>query len=215
MAYHLFRMDGFAALLLLVSAIVSGETAAQAGSVGPAGQETRLDMNLWAMGKVSGVLKVKEKGKPLPRTVLVKSLASPAFAKRLPAPKGAIDCPVDEKGAWVCPLPAAVFDLVISADGFIPHYRWGIEIPSGKERSLGALELEQGASVAGWLTVEDGPIAPGQCVVRLSPWTSGGLDPAAVAKAEQTTLETIVSRDGFFQIKGLPAGQIRGRPGHR
>jgi hypothetical protein len=54
--------------------------------------------------------------------------------------------------------------------------------------------------------VEDGAIEPRQCVVRLSPWTPGGPDPAVAAKAEQKTLETIVSRDGFFQIKGLQAG---------
>lgn len=158
------------------------------------------------MGRISGLLKIKEKGKPLPRTVLVRTLAAPAFAKRLPAPKGAIDCPVDEKGFWTCPLPAAVFDLVISADGFVPHYRWAVEIPAGKERALGTLELERGASVAGWLAVDEGPIEPGRCVVRLTPWTQGGLDPSAVAKAEQRAQETAVSRDGFFQLKGLAAG---------
>jgi hypothetical protein len=175
-------------------------------TAGPPGQETRLTIDLWAMGKVSGVITIKEKDKPLPRTVLIKTLATPAFAKRLPAPKGAIDCPVNDEGSWTCPLPAAVFDLVISADGFIPHYRWGVEIPPGKERSLGTLELERGASVAGWLEVEDGPIEPGSCVVRLSPWAPGGPDPAIATKTEQKTRETVVSRDGFFQIKGLPAG---------
>jgi hypothetical protein len=175
-------------------------------TVGSTNQETRLTVDLWAMGKVTGVLKAKEKGQALPRTVLVKTLAAPAFAKRLPAPKGAMDCPVDEKGSWTCSLPAAVFDLVISADGFVPHYRWAVEIPAGKERSLGTLELERGASVAGWLAVDDGPIEPGQCVVRLSPWSPGGADPEVAAKTEQKAHETIVSRDGFFQIKGLPAG---------
>lgn len=174
-------------------------------TVGSPHQETRLTLDLWAMGKVSGVLKVREKGQTLPRTVLVKTLAAPAFAKRLPAPKGAMDCPVDEKGSWTCSLPAAVFDLVISAEGFVPHYRWAVEIPAGKERSLGNLELERGASVAGWLAVEEGPIEPG-CVVRLSPWAPGGADPATAASAEQKAHEAAVRRDGFFQLKGLPAG---------
>ncbi|MES1244183.1 MAG: carboxypeptidase-like regulatory domain-containing protein [Acidobacteriota bacterium] len=171
-----------------------------------ADQETRLTVDLWAMGKVTGVLKAKEKGQALPRTVLVRTLAAPAFAKRLPAPKGAMDCPVDEKGSWTCSLPAAVFDLVISADGFVPHYRWAVEIPAGKERSLGTLELERGASVAGWLAVEEGPIEPGRCTVRLAPWSPGGADPTVAATAEQKAHETIVSPDGFFQLKGLPAG---------
>lgn len=175
-------------------------------TVGSADQETRLTLDLWALGKVSGVLKSKEKGQPLPRTVLVRTLAAPAFAKRLPAPNGAMDCPVDEKGSWTCSLPAAVFDLVISAEGFVPHYRWAVEIAAGKETSLGTLELERGASVAGWLAVDEGPIEPGQCIVKLTPWAPGGADPAFAASAERKAHETTVRRDGFFQLKGLPAG---------
>lgn len=106
-----------------------------------AGRENQLTLELWAMGKVSGTLRSKEKGKPLPSTVLVKTLAAPAFAKRLPAPKGAMDCPVDVKGLWTCALSAAVFDLVVSAEGYVPFYHWGGEVPAGKEKSLGILDL--------------------------------------------------------------------------
>lgn len=185
-------------------------------TVGPPEQETLLVLDIWPMGTVSGMLKVKQKGLPLPKQVLVKTLAVPAFAKRLPSPKGALDCPVDEKGAWTCSLPAATFDLVVSAEGFIPHYRWAVEIPAGKTRPLGTLELERGASVAGWAAVEGGTIDP-ECVVRLAPMTSGGADPKAALDVERSTVQKSVGKDGFFQLAGLAPGtyalEVR-QPGH-
>lgn len=186
-------------------------------TVGRQDQETRLVLDLWPMGTVSGVLKVQGKGLALPKQVLIKTLASPAFAKRLPAPKGAMDCPVDDKGAWSCSLPAATFDLVVSAEGFIPHYRWGVEIPAGRPLPLGTLALERGASVAGWVAVEGGAIEPGRCVVRLAPLASGGADPKAALDIERGAVERSVGKDGFFQLAGLPPGtyalEVR-QPGH-
>lgn len=171
--------------------------------VPPAGKEVRLLLELWPMGSISGVVKVKRRGDPLPRQVFVRTLAAPAFAKRLPSPKGALDCPVDEKGLWSCALPAATYDLVISAAGFIPFYRWGVEIPAASTRPLGTLELVPGASLAGWVAVENGAIEPGECMVRLSKLLGGGLDPAAAAAADLTAVEHSVRTDGFFQLAGL------------
>lgn len=71
---------------------------------------------------------------------------------------------------------------------------------------MAGLPSERGASVAGWLAVEEGPIEPGRCVVRLAPWNPGGADPAVAAATEQKAHETAVGRDGFFQLKGIPAG---------
>lgn len=186
-------------------------------TVGRPEQETRLALDLWPTGTVSGKLKVKQKGLPLPKQVLVKTLAAPAFAKRMSAPKGALDCPVDENGAWSCSLPAATFDLVVSAEGFIPHYRWAVEIPAGKTLPLGQLVLERGASVAGWAAVEGGAIRPGECLVRLAPLASGGADPNAALDVERSAIEGSVRSDGFFQLAGLAPGtyalEVR-QPGH-
>lgn len=71
---------------------------------------------------------------------------------------------------------------------------------------MAGLPSERGASAAGWLAVEEGPIEPGRCVVRLAPWNPGGADPAVAAATEQKAHETAVGRDGFFQLKGIPAG---------
>jgi hypothetical protein len=174
--------------------------------VGPPGQVTRLVLDLWPMGSISGIVRVEEKGKPLPRQVLVRTLAVPSFVRRVPAPKGALDCPVDERGHWSCSLPAASFDLVISAEGFIPHYRWSVPVPPGKDLSLGTLALQRGASVAGWVAVEGGALEPGACVARLSPLVAGGPDPAAALDVERKAAERGVGKDGFFQLTGLAPG---------
>ena len=175
-------------------------------TVGLPEHTTRLALGLWPKGTISGTVKVKGKGLKAPRTLLVKTLAAPAFLRRPPVPPGAIDCPVDEKGAWSCSLPAATFDLEISGEGFIPQYRWETQVPAGKTFSLGAIVLERGASVAGWVAVEGGTIEEGRCVVRLAPLVAGGTDLRESADLERTAIERPVQRDGFFQLAGIPPG---------
>jgi hypothetical protein len=169
-------------------------------------QSTRLTLDLWPLGTVSGVVRFKEKGAPLPRQVLVRSLAAPALLKRPMAPKGAVDCPVDPKGAWSCSLPASTFDLVISAEGSAPVYRWGVQVPAGKTFSLGPIELARGASVAGWVAVEAGKIEPRRCLARLESLVAGGGSLQSLSELRRTVLEREVGKDGFFQFPGLAPG---------
>lgn len=173
---------------------------------GPADQVTRLSLELWPLGKISGTVRVKGEAAPLPRQVLVQTLAAPAFAKRPAAPSGALDCPVDETGNWTCSLPATQYDLVISAKGLTPHYRWNVQVPVGRTQTLGTIELERGASVAGWVAVEAGVIDPEVCVARLSPLTSGGADLKSALDLERTAREQKVRKDGFLHFTGLAAG---------
>ncbi|HEX6864102.1 MAG TPA: carboxypeptidase-like regulatory domain-containing protein, partial [Thermoanaerobaculia bacterium] len=174
-------------------------------STGPADQVTRLALTLWPLGKISGVLTVKDKKIPLPKMLVVQTVGAPAFAKRPEAPKGALDCPVDEHGQWSCSLPATTYDLVISAKGMTPHYRWHVQVPAGKTLALGTVELERGASVAGWVAVEGGAIEEG-CVARLSPLVAGGADLKSVSELGRTAREQPVRKDGFLQLTGLAPG---------
>jgi hypothetical protein len=169
-------------------------------------QPTRLTLDLWPMGMISGLVKLNEKGGPLPKQILVKTLAVPSFLKRPSVPKGALDCPVDQKGAWRCSLPATIFDLVISAPGSAPSYRWRVQVPAGKTLSLGTIELKRGASVAGWVAVEEGRIEPRRCVARLAVLTSGGATLQSSAELSRTALQQEVREDGFFQFTGLAPG---------
>ncbi|HEX6904298.1 MAG TPA: carboxypeptidase-like regulatory domain-containing protein [Thermoanaerobaculia bacterium] len=167
---------------------------------------SRLSLDLWPMGTVSGVLKVKGKGVERPKLVLVKTLAAPSYLKRPPAPPGVLSCPVDAKGAWSCALPATKFDLVITAEGFTPRYRWGVEVPAGKTLSLGTVELERGASVAAWVAVEDGAIEPGKCKARLSPLLARDTELGRASDLQRTAVEREVGKDGFVQLTGLAPG---------
>src|SRR4051795_2879041 len=64
----------------------------QSLAVGSPDQPSRLTLDLWPMGTISGLVKLKEKGAPLPKQILVKTLAVPSFLKRPSVPKGALDC---------------------------------------------------------------------------------------------------------------------------
>ena len=174
--------------------------------LGPADQVSRLSLELWPLGKIGGAVKVKGETTPLPKQVLIQTLAAPAFAKRPAAPKGALDCPVDDRGNWTCSLPAAAYDLIISAKGLTPHYRWGVQVPAGKTLSLGAVELEPGASVAGWVAVEGGVIDPERCIARLGPLVAGGGDLKSAIDLGRTAREQKVRGDGFVQLTGLAPG---------
>jgi hypothetical protein len=161
-------------------------------------------MDLWPLAKIAGRVQMLEKGSKLPAKLSVTTLAPPSHLKRPEAPKGLLDCPVDEKGEWSCQLPAATFDLVISAAGFIPHYRWGVEVPPGKTLQLGTFDLKLGASVAGWVVVEDGPLDPARCVARLAPLAASG--PRESTGLARTAVERKVQKDGFFQLTGIAPG---------
>lgn len=173
---------------------------------GPADQVACVSLELWPLGTISGTIRVKDEAAPIPRQLLVQTLAAPAFAKRRAAPGGALDCPVDEAGKWTCSLPATQYDLVISAKGLTPQYRWNVQVSAGKTQALGIIELERGASVAGWVAVEAGAIEPELCVARLSPFTAGGADLKSALDLERTAREEKVRKDGFLHFTGLAPG---------
>lgn len=129
------------ALSLLLSGILA---------LGASGTTVLNPIGLWPLGRIAGSVKVTEKGERLPKKLVVTTLPPRPPAPK-DAPQGALDCPVDDKGKWQCPpLPGTTFDLVLSAEGFIPQYRWETKVLAGKTTDLGAVKLERGASVAGW-----------------------------------------------------------------
>lgn len=174
--------------------------------LGRAGERSRLELQLWPLGTISGRVGAGQKDLKLPKKVVVKTMAVPAFLQRPPVSPGVLDCPVDEQGNWSCSLPAAKFDLVVAAEGFTPHYRWEVEVPPAKTLSLGTFQLERGSSVAAWVAVEGGAIDPEHCIARLSPLAACDADLKAVARLDQTAVERPVSKDGFVQITGIAPG---------
>lgn len=160
---------------------------------------------LWPVGRLSGSVKVAEKGQLPPKRLVVTTLPPRPPAPK-DVPKGSLDCPVDAQGKWECPpLPATTFDLVLSAEGFIPQYRWEVKVSPGKTVDLGTLKLERGASVAGWVDVEGGRIGE-DCRARLTPLMAPGSGARIAEKVRSTGNEVPVRKDGFFQLVGVAPG---------
>jgi hypothetical protein len=162
-------------------------------------------MTLWPLGKLAGGIKLAEKDTPVPKLLRVTTLA-PRLPARQDVPKGAMSCPLDKEGRWQCPpLPATAFDLVISADGFVPQYRWQVKILPEKTTDVGAVLLKRGASVAGWVEVEGGEI-DAECRARLAPMLGPGTGAQIAEKLRGTVIEAPVRKDGFFQLVGVAPG---------
>jgi len=177
--------------------------------VGHAGVPTVQRLVLWPMGKITGAVQASDRGQKLPKELSVATLAPRFPANGTDAPKGLLSCPVGDKGIWTCSLPSATFDLVISAPGFIPHYRWRVSVPAGKSLDLGAVVLKRGASIAGWAEVEGGVIAADSCVARLAPLQAAGGSPATALQVNATAMTSRVDKVGFFQLAGVAPGSYQ------
>jgi hypothetical protein len=175
-------------------------------TVGKAGETSRLQLDFWPLGTISGRVQVRQKEIAPPKAVIVKTVAAPAVFNRPAMPPGVLTCPVDKEGRWNCSLPAATFDLVVTAEGFTPHYRWAIAVPPAKSLDLGSFQFERGGSVAAWVAVEGGKIDPAQAKGRLSFVSACDTDAAAMLKMEGFAVERPVSKDGFLQFTGLAPG---------
>lgn len=113
-------------------------------------------------------------------------------------------CPIRD-GEWQCRVPAGRLDLRLTVRGFAPVYLWGVRIDAGKTVSLPPLELQRGASVAGWLIVEGGE--PGGALVELQPEI---LQPGLAEQQLQGLTRSVISNErGFFQFVNILPGSYR------
>ncbi|HYO12489.1 MAG TPA: carboxypeptidase-like regulatory domain-containing protein [Thermoanaerobaculia bacterium] len=129
-----------------------------------------------------------------------------ALPKKADIPAGSAPCAVGPSGEWQCRLPAGQLDVALHPKGFVPHYVWNIEIGAGETSSLGSRKLTRGASVAGWVTREDGTPAE-KCRVRLEPTTAPGRPNDAILELlRAVATEVSCQKKGFFQFSALGAG---------
>ncbi len=121
-------------------------------------------------------------------------------------PRTALRCPVVER-QWSCEVPAGRLDLRLAADGFVPYYLWDIGLAPGQTTDLGLLQLETGASVAGWIAQSQPDRDQTKARIALERQVSGWQgDPRERLRLDALTLHTRASERGFFQLKGIPAG---------
>lgn len=170
-----------------------------------AGDDDEAAFDLWPTGTVEGRLEVP-RGEPVPESL--RASFELVSEKGIPEAgiEGSTTCPV-RAGQWSCPLPAARLDLRLQADGYVGHYAWGIQVPTGGVADLGTLDLRRGASVVGWVVTESEPSAEG-ARVRLSPRSAARQQSRlADSRAGRTGWVAEVNDRGFFQIGAVPPGE--------
>jgi hypothetical protein len=111
-------------------------------------------------------------------------------------PESLVDC-VLNGGRWSCSVPATEVDLRLSANGFVPHYFWGVRPERGRTLGLGTLSLRRGGSVIGRATLSARETLPVD--VTLAPRAYGGDD--------RKTLSLQTNARGFFQFRAVEPGE--------
>ncbi len=167
----------------------------------------RVVLNLWPLGTLRGTLRLADKKAKLPGEVVVRTLAVPEVVGRPASPAGSLNCPVSEEGEWSCQLPAGKVDITLVAEGFVPYYGWGVEVPPRGLKRLPDFELRKGASVAGWVAIEGSQIDPESCIARLVPATSCRATPGEAVRSIAASVEVKVGGDGFVQFTDLAPGR--------
>ncbi|MCG8459144.1 MAG: hypothetical protein MI919_22950 [Holophagales bacterium] len=93
----------------------------------------------------------------------------------------------------------------MEVEGFAPLYFWEISSEAGSVLDLGDLELEEGASVVGW--VDSPGFGLDEHRIELRPamrgWKLGARERARLAS---TRIRAPISPRGFFRLSGLEAG---------
>jgi hypothetical protein len=166
----------------------------------------KVQVTLWPAGTLTGKFTVEGKEK-LPDRLEARfepTRATPPKKQDLPA--GVATCAVGPAGEWRCRLPAGRLDIALHPEGFVPHYLWNTEAVEGKTIAIGSRKILRGASVAGWITREEGTPAE-KCNVRLEPATAAGRPNDPVLDFLRTVANEVpCQKKGFFQFPAVAAG---------
>ncbi|RMH23439.1 MAG: carboxypeptidase regulatory-like domain-containing protein [Acidobacteria bacterium] len=176
-------------------------------------EDRQVRMHVFATGEVKGV--VESEDAAAPAAVRASFAASPSVHQRarneaeraaLEALEGETTCPIAGE-VMRCKLPRAVLDLRLAADGFIPHYRWDVEVVESPAKDLGVLRLQRGSSVAGFVVVGEGEGGGEGARVRLEPAVLGWAgDPRSRKRIAGRAMEATANSRGFFQVSAVAPG---------
>lgn len=173
----------------------------------PTHREAERRLSVWRAAKVVGSVQLPKAGDKLPRELGLQ-VESPETRDSGPrVRRSSVTCPLEATGAFTCEVPATTLDLVLRADGFVPHYLWAAATQPGKTSDLGSFALQRGASLAGWVKPEDGRVLAGRCTATLAPASAPGYGGRDQDRQLSTAAVTVpVSANGFFQFRGVAAG---------
>jgi hypothetical protein len=173
-----------------------------------AGEASRVVFRMLPTGTIAGrIVMAPQQTKP---SLLTARFQSAAGKHGPDVAVSSVSCPLDGE-RWECAVPAAILDLRLSAEGFIPRYSWGVEVRPGKRSDLGTVELVRGASLIGRVEVDGSPPRGQVPVVEIVPdQMAGGVrTKAAAERMAERTVTTRPDERGFFQLTGIAAGSYR------
>jgi hypothetical protein len=106
-----------------------------------------------------------------------------------------VTCPVAADTTFRCRVPAGVFDVRLSMAGFVPVYRWAMELKA-PAAEIGTIAAQRSSSVAGWVVDARHRRPVDGATIAL-------LEPGDEAVVRQTTKG---NARGFFQFAGVEPG---------
>lgn len=163
-------------------------------------EKAAAEIVFFPSAQVRGTLAVPA-GEAMPQEITLRFASAIGTSPR-PFSESEMRCPVSEAG-FTCEVPAGRLDLRMRARGFVSHYRWNAAVAPGTTFSFGALALQRGASVSGWVMTADGsPISPASRA-HLVPRAAGlPASPGEHSRAEKSGLSSAVQH-----FEGVPPGQ--------
>ncbi|HSY48657.1 MAG TPA: carboxypeptidase-like regulatory domain-containing protein [Thermoanaerobaculia bacterium] len=163
--------------------------------------ETRTAF-VWPAATIAGVFTM-QKGETPPKELHATVEADDAAAPGAAIPQTSLDCSVEDTG-WHCAVPATKVDLRFSADGFVPRYVWGLEVPAGKKKTLD-IALTRGASVSGRVALSDRRVPLEGVDVELRP-AGFAATPVDERRISARSRKTGTAVRGFFQFPSVDEG---------
>lgn len=164
---------------------------------------TVAHLELWPTTQVVGEIEVEGVAE-VPSSVDLRFESPPDAGSRIA--RSQVTCPVKER-RYECALPATRLDLRLRAQGFISHYFWDLELHPDRPYSLPSSNLRHGASIVGWVEMEDADASFEAARVTLSRQiASATMDPTSDQRRAALDLETTVNPRGFFELVDVPQG---------
>lgn len=170
------------------------------------GQPEALEIDTFQRGELTFSEEPSAASTPaaMPAAIQVEVASVPAPRGKDLLKKTRLAC-ILEKDRWRCPAPALALDLRLEKPGHVPRYFFGAKIEPGKSLDLGRLRFEQGASISGFVAVEEGE--PKGATIGLGP--AGTWGPRDGQRQNLRRAEAIANERGFFQVQGVAPGGYR------
>jgi hypothetical protein len=125
-----------------------------------------LVVDVYRTATVTGTLQMSS-GSKVPRQLEAEVRPSPADPPQ-DLPKAVVACDLRDS-TFSCVVPAGLLDVRLSAEGFVPLYKWALAAPPSGTAALGKLTLQRGSSVTGRVLNGDRrPLSASKIQVKVS-----------------------------------------------